>query len=370
MNWKCVAAFVLFLTVSMSHAASAALTNLVSNNSFEDPGGGNLVPNLPGIPATYITGWEVYVGDIDYIPPSTWTASDGVMSLDLHGFNPGGIRQTISTVPGETYNVAFDMAANPSGGTLKTLRVSAAGSNAEFTFDRTGKTTTNMGWETKTWSFVASSTSTVLSFESVGSYPLNAGPALDNVFVVTGPTTILGVPANDFDGVATGVSLGAGESVIVCASGTWSIGGPYGTGGGDGATTFPTEPCALAVSAPMRALIGSLNGGLSWFLVGSGPTTVVGPGSLLLAANDCPGPGGLFYGDNSGALTVTITPPLHRPLPVRLPTFRRGNSQASPSCMISPFLTTCVRGPQAPRLTQQTIQAPSHRALSTASPIS
>jgi hypothetical protein len=57
----------------------------------------------------------------------------------------------------------------------------------------------------------------------------------------------------------------------------------------------------------MGALIGSLNGGSTWFPIGAGPTVVPGPGPLLLAANDCLGPGGSFYSDNSGSLTVTIT---------------------------------------------------------------
>ena len=183
MNWKCVAALGLCLMACLPLDASAA--NLVSNGSFENPGGGNLVPNPPGISAFYITGWEVYTGDIDYIPPSTWTASDGVMSLDLYGFNPGGIRQTITTVTGETYNVTFDMAANPSGNIVKTLRVSAAGSDAQFTSDR--KDRRKLGWEEKTWSFVAISTSTVLSFESFGPHTANAGPALDNVRVSPPP---------------------------------------------------------------------------------------------------------------------------------------------------------------------------------------
>ena len=193
MNWKCVAALGLCLMACLSLDASAA--NLVSNGSFEDPGGaGALVPDPgAGISTTYITDWAVIGSDIDYIPPSTWTASDGVMSLDLHGFNPGGINQTIATVPGETYKVTFDMAANPSGNNVKTLRVSQAGnvllggfSDALFTFDwqAVSATTTDMKWETKTWSFVANSTSTVLSFESsFGSHTENAGPALDNVRV-------------------------------------------------------------------------------------------------------------------------------------------------------------------------------------------
>ena len=114
------------------------------------------------------------------------------------------------------------------------------------------------------------------------------------------------VPADAYPGVDSGVTIGAEQSVVVTASGSWSVGGPYGMGDANGATTLATESCALVTSAPMRALVGSLNGGLTWFLIGTGPTTVAGPGHLLLSANDCPGPDGAFFLDNSGSVLVTI----------------------------------------------------------------
>src|SRR5207237_1391095 len=119
---------------------------------------------------------------------------------------------------------------------------------------------------------------------------------LSSLLVVTASAqTVVSVPANAYPAVNSGVLIGAGQSVVVTATGSWSVGGPYGTGDANGATTLATEPCALLTSAPMRALIGSLDGGVTWFLIGTGPTVVAGPGQLLLSANDCPGPGGVFF---------------------------------------------------------------------------
>jgi hypothetical protein len=124
----------------------------------------------------------------------------------------------------------------------------------------------------------------------------------------TSAQTLVSVPANALPPVDSGVLLDDGESVVVTASGVWSVGGRFGFGDANGATTLSTSPCALLTSAPMRALIGSLDRGLTFFLIGTGPTTVVGPGQLLLSANDCPGPGGAFFTDNTGALLVMLDP--------------------------------------------------------------
>ena len=203
MNWKSNVVLGLCLTAFLSLGASAE--NLVQNGSFESPGSGNLVPNPGGgISATYITGWAVHTGDIDYVPSTSWTASDGSMSLDLLGFNYGGIRQTIATEPGKTYLVTFDLAANPGGSPIKELRVSAAGADATFEFDSAGRTGSDMGWKTKSWTFVAASTSTVLSFECLSGdsgFNVWAGPAIDNVqaYLFDGPNLLLNGSFEDGD---------------------------------------------------------------------------------------------------------------------------------------------------------------------------
>jgi len=123
----------------------------------------------------------------------------------------------------------------------------------------------------------------------------------------SGPSKVV-VAGNAFPWVDTGYSVTDGAAVVVTATGTWTVGGPYGTFNAGGATGFGTESCAPVTSAPMGALIGSVDGGASWFLVGVGPTRVSTPGRLLLGANDCSGPGGSFFSDNGGSLVATISP--------------------------------------------------------------
>jgi hypothetical protein len=116
----------------------------------------------------------------------------------------------------------------------------------------------------------------------------------------------ISAPANVYPGTDTGVTLGAGQTATVSATGTWSVGGPYGTFGPGGNATAATEGCDRVQSPNSEgALIGSLDGGSTWFLIGAS-TTITGPGDLLLSANDCP-PAGNFS-DNSGSLAVSITP--------------------------------------------------------------
>jgi choice-of-anchor C domain-containing protein len=182
-------------------AGSAHATSIITNGSFESgTNPGSFLRLSAG--ATDLTSWTVSGDGIDYIG-SFWTASNGSRSLDLNAALPGGISQSFTTVVGNTYQVAFDMAGNP-GGTqgIKTLRVSAAGSFQDFTFSTVGKSTSNMGWTGKTFSFVAAATMTTLSFSSLGPFT-NAGPAIDNVSVQPVP---MPEPST---GLLLGLGLGA-----------------------------------------------------------------------------------------------------------------------------------------------------------------
>jgi hypothetical protein len=129
--------------------------------------------------------------------------------------------------------------------------------------------------------------------------------------------TGLNIPAGGSNGTIytdAQVTIPVGQELSVTATGNWNIGGPYASDA-NGATHYSTETCALSPLNPMGALIGSLDGGLTWFLVGAGPTTVVGPGQLLLTANDCAGPNGVYFTDNTGSLVADFSPlspsPLH-----------------------------------------------------------
>lgn len=159
----------------------------LTNGSFElgaDPG--SFTTLNPG--STNITGWTI-TGQIDYIG-SYWQASDGSRSIDLSGNAAGGIAQVIGTNPGTTYYVTFDMAGNPDGlPTDKTLLVEAEGIGSQsFGFDTNGWSKTNMGWQTKQFSFVATGSATTLKFTSTTETAY--GPAIDNISVVPAPGAI------------------------------------------------------------------------------------------------------------------------------------------------------------------------------------
>ena len=128
--------------------------NLLKNGSFEEgPELGAFKTYRAG--STDIPGWTVSRGDIDFIG-NYWTSAHGARSLDLDGYQPGGIQQSFATVPGHRYRVTFDLAGNPGGALLiKRLRVRAAGKSSDHEFDVSGRTPDDMGWVGKHWEFTA-----------------------------------------------------------------------------------------------------------------------------------------------------------------------------------------------------------------------
>jgi choice-of-anchor C domain-containing protein len=161
-----------------SSLATVALT--LNNPSFEVP----------------YTGWAY--SDVDMGP--YWTATDGLNSVDLNGFHAGYISQALATVPGVTYTVVFDLAGNPGyPQNVKELQVSAGATSALYYFDTTGKSVTNMGWTTQSFSFTATAATTTLTFQSLHTgnpyiwQDQAQGAAVDNVRVTyegqNNPTT-------------------------------------------------------------------------------------------------------------------------------------------------------------------------------------
>ena len=172
------------VTQSEKQNLAVQTSNLLFNGSFEE--GPNPGASLRLNPeSTAIMGWTVKGNAIDYVG-TYWQSSNGGRSLDLNGAGAGGIAQTFATTPGETYVVTFDMAGDPVGAPqIKQMGVTAAGQSANFSFNVSGRSTNNMGWQTNTWVFTATSTSTTLEFYSLNQGGGSSGPALDNVSVVS-----------------------------------------------------------------------------------------------------------------------------------------------------------------------------------------
>jgi len=157
-----------------------------TNGSFEQ---GPVIPGigwlqLPG-GSILITGWTVLGTSIDIIGSGV-SASDGTRTVDLDGGNSigGGIQQSFTTVPGQTYLVTFDLAGNTGGlPQIKQVSVAIDSFVQPYTFDISGQTATTLKWQPKSFSFTASTTNSTLSFTSLTAGPGIYGPLIDHVQV-------------------------------------------------------------------------------------------------------------------------------------------------------------------------------------------
>lgn len=193
--------------VALGTGTNAQASNLIQNGSFEigvDPEPTYLRLNAG---STAIDGWTLARSNtarpgfdaIDYVG-GAWQASDGNRSIDLDASFEGGIgriSQTFSTVVDQSYLVTFDLAGNwfERAGipVIKQMGVQAAGQSAHFSFDVTGKSASNMGWETVPWQFAAVDTETTLEFFSLSTLGTQGfGAALDSVsvFAVSDPAAV------------------------------------------------------------------------------------------------------------------------------------------------------------------------------------
>ena len=174
-------ALLLFAVVTHPKPSNATL---IANGSFE----AMVIPHgyqVMHVGSTLIEPWEISRENVDLVG-SYWQAADGTQSLDLNGSGGiGAVAQTFSTIVGQLYRVTFAMAANPDGCSIYTMAVAAAGSQAEFSADVCG-TVTSMGWEDKSWDFIATAETTTLEFLSLSGSG-ESGPALDDVAVTPVP---------------------------------------------------------------------------------------------------------------------------------------------------------------------------------------
>ena len=173
---------------------SAQAAPLITNGSFEDTTSfvdntGQDTMTLP-VGSTAMPGWTVAGSEalawIGPANPFSLTASAGNYFLDLTGYNSGGpfsgVTQNITTVPGSTYQLSFDLGSSSIYGLPSAIVGSAAAAAQTFTSTQTG--TDN--WESETLSFTATGATTTISL--IGNTGQNY-IGLDNVDVtfISGP---------------------------------------------------------------------------------------------------------------------------------------------------------------------------------------
>lgn len=160
--------------------------NLIVNCSFEE-GAAFEVIHMLDAGDTSITAWTVTRDQIDIMGvPSNWDAFDGVRLIDLDGSpGVGGIEQTFPTVPGQSYLLTFAMSGNPEGGpSIERLRVEVGDTTMDFSYDTTGLTIFDLGWELESLFFTAEDAQTTIEFYSLSTDGTSIhGPLLDSITV-------------------------------------------------------------------------------------------------------------------------------------------------------------------------------------------
>ena len=103
----------------------------------------------------------------------------------------------------------------------------------------------------------------------------------------------------------SGVVLGGGQTVTISATGTWDICGGHCPTNANGTQGDFSADYVGQQAGPARSLIGSFDGGATYFFIGTGPTVVTAPaagGELITTVVDYD----WGYYDNTGVLQVTV----------------------------------------------------------------
>lgn len=200
----CIAAIIAGASISTPGSVAHA-QNLLINPSFEQ---GIFVNNsVPGFMMLFpgmlnITGWTVISSDILWGVNGNvdgLTASQGIAFLDFSGIGIvpfGGVTQSIPTVPGMSYELAFDLGVFQGGDPLLAGPISvtaSAGSVSQlFAHDPPG---VGNQWDHYLIPFTAESSSTAITFQ--GETGVNY-IGLDNVsvMIVPEPSTALLLPVS------------------------------------------------------------------------------------------------------------------------------------------------------------------------------
>jgi len=134
---------------------------------------------------TEIPSWNIVSGSVDVVYSAYWQANDGSWSIDMAGDSDGTLTQSFDTTAGNEYHVSFALSGNPEGGPqTKTLNVGASGSPVQtysYTVNFQHNPIPNMNYAQESYVFTASSSSSAITFQSVGDQAW--GPVIDTVAV-------------------------------------------------------------------------------------------------------------------------------------------------------------------------------------------
>jgi glucose/arabinose dehydrogenase len=204
-------------------ATTAAAPVLLTNGSFE----------------SNFTGWTV-TGNAFIETTPNYTATDGVKLASFNGTSTsdvpptGVLSQAITTVPGTTYTLAFDMGATGAAALQQKLRVTVDGTGNLLTQDvtKTSNGTFTSQWTANSFTFVANSTTATLTFSDISTVTDGVDSLLDNVRVTglpNGPPVVADDSATIHSGQKVRLAVLANDSGAI-DSNTLEIVSPPATG--------------------------------------------------------------------------------------------------------------------------------------------
>lgn len=173
---------------------AATDTSIVINGSFEEEGSLPCIEgcySLSGIAlavgnSTAVPGWTVTNNPVIVMGSNYFPASDGLNCLALSDFSgPGSVFQDLTTEPGGSYDISFDMAANPWNPETDSLDVYWGGQCAgSFTAVSTGSYPDNAISWVRNEILRVSATSVTTRLQFVDTDSNNVAPLIDAIRVV------------------------------------------------------------------------------------------------------------------------------------------------------------------------------------------
>lgn len=197
----------LLLLVAGTSFSAVPMHAQVVNGGFETPAPplGGFTNFLAG--STLINGWTVVGPEVSIVSKAftsfgiSFPAHGGSAWLDLTGDlsnHVEGVQQSLTTVPGTTYDVTFWVGnvVNPGGpyGTTSTVNMLVNGSPAFTATNSGGSGTATQFWQQFTTSFTATGTSTTLAFMN-GDPTTDNTNGLDDIVVTPGGTSTVPEPS-------------------------------------------------------------------------------------------------------------------------------------------------------------------------------
>lgn len=190
-----------------------ANANLIVNSSFEDTVGSVVYPVGTGKPGpgaffvyTSVTGWSAVPSQSTTVPfelqnniSGIGPAKDGDLHLELDALTNSRVRQTVSTVAGQTYEFSFWYSPRPAvEQDSNAVAVFWDGGLLDTVFE-TGIGITGTIWTLQTYQVIASGTSTDIDFAGTGPADLKGG-LIDvvSLVAVAGPGAPVPEPATLF----------------------------------------------------------------------------------------------------------------------------------------------------------------------------